>query len=500
MASVSSTKKVANKGLIKTIEVKVGCNYQVEDGRLVDKVLDGNATCSIETTEKVGDFLQFAGKVNLTSVFVDSEKQLGSEKVETTFSEKVQVGDISAFVVIPVVVSVKQRRETSTYVDCTITLRLEVYGVMQDSIAYVEAGDPRFVESLREVECESLLCFNNSSFTHTEEVEASEIVDRIIAHYMHYSINRVVPNGNYVAIEGEIVRDVVYLVGESVKKLQKRSDFNQEIALLNCTDETILSTQIYGSGESLSLSINSDETKSIFAFNTNFNVSVWGFEKSKFNVLEDIYSTSKEVQINRLAFTSVSHCPSVIVNDTLNETIDMSDKKRIDEIVSIGSNIVVADGVKVCDGELTIDGVIHQKVIAKNYDNDDIFMAEVEVPFNTRVNLGIDSDCSLSLPIINAWCTSSKNKAGKELNLSYKISVMSDITQTKVEDYISDCVELEEKPRDLNSIVIYMPEKNERIFEIAKKLNVAPELVLAQNPGISDNEPIQKVTLFKCMK
>ncbi len=499
MASVASTKKVANKSLVKTLELKTSCSYQTEDGKFIDKILDGIASVSIETSEKVGDFLQFAGKVNLTSVFVDSEKQLGSEKIESNFSEKVQIGDVDATAIIPKIISVKQRRETSNYVDCTIILTIEIYGVLQETIAYVDAGNVGLVEKTKVIEAESLLCFNNTTFNLNDEIESVDHIDRVIANYTTVAINKVVPNGNYVIVDGELYRDVLYVSEGITKKLQKRNDFTQEVALLNCSDDTIISSKIYLANESLSLDLSDDGLKSVITFNTNISASVWGFEKTKFNCLEDVYSTKKELEIKHSSYTNIMQYNSIFASENLLSNIDMSDKKRIDEIVSIGSSSVSINSIVTENSVCKIGGVITQKIIAKNYDNDDIFSTEVEVPYSTQINLNIedDSDCC---SYVVARCVNAKNKAGKELSLTYEINIMSDIVQKKIESYISECNELTDKVSSNHSIVIYMPEKNEKIFDIAKKLSVTPEVMLAQNPGISDNEPISKIILFKSVK
>ena len=497
--AVASTKKVASKGLIKTLEIKTNCSYQTEDGKFIDKILDGIANVSVETSEKVGDFLQFVGKVCLTSIFVDNEKQLGSEKIESNFSEKVQIGDADATVIIPKVVSVKQRRETSNYVDCSIILSVEIYGVLQETIAYVDSGNVGLVEKTKEIEAESLLCFNNSAFNINDEIDSVDHIDKIIASYTNFTINKVVPNGNYVTVDGELNRDVLYLSDGITKKLQKRNDFTQELALLNCNDETIISSHIYLSDDSLSFGLSDDGTKSVITCNANISVSVWGFERIKFNCLDDVYSTNKELEIKHSTFSNIIQYNSAFGSENLLVNIDMSDKKRIDEIVSIGSNSVLINSVVVEKSVCKIGGVITQKIIAKNYDNDDIFSMEIEVPYSTQININVEENAECN-PCVVAKCVNAKNKAGKELSLTYEINIMSDISQKKLESYISECNELTDKALSKHSIVIYMPEKTEKIFDIAKKLSVTPEVILAQNPGISDNEPIEKVTLFKCMK
>ena len=110
MAIVSSTKKIASRGLVKSLELKVNCSFQTED-KAIDKVLDAFATAVIDSNEKVGDFLQFAGRVNLTSLFVDQTKQLQCENFVANFGEKVQVGDVDAISLVPKIEAVKEKRD-----------------------------------------------------------------------------------------------------------------------------------------------------------------------------------------------------------------------------------------------------------------------------------------------------------------------------------------------------------------------------------------------------
>ncbi len=496
MAIVSSTKKMASRGLVKSLELKVNCSFQTED-KVIDKVLDAFAVATIDSSEKVGDFLQFAGKVNLTSLFVDQDKQLQSENFVANFGEKVQVGDADALSVIPKIECVKQRKETSSYVDCVVTLLVEVYGVTQETITYIEPNNETLVERKKEIEYDTMLCFNNTNFNITDEVEVGGSGANLLACYTSVFVGKVTPNGNYANIEFEVVRDIIYREDDVVKRLQKRSDCSQEVALLNCTDDTILSAKVYLSGESYNVNYNDDNTKAIAVFDTNISVSLWGFEKTKFVALEDVYSTAKELEIKHSAFSINSHMGEIFASDTVNENVDMSDKKRIDEIILMGSNAVNIEESKMQDEILYVKGVINQKIIAKNYDNDDIFMTEVEVPFNSSFRTNSEWCGNDNCPLVNAKCTGFKNKAGREINLSFELGVMCDISCSNIENYISSCEELQDKHSSGHSIVIYMPKENEAVYDIAKKLNVSPEVMLAQNPGMADGAIPKKIVMFK---
>ena len=178
----------------------------------------------------------------------------------------------------------------------------------------------------------------------------------------------------------------------------------------------------------------------------------------------------------------------------------MSDKKRIDEIVFMGSNSVTVENSAIQEDMLCIKGVISQKIIAKNYDNDDMFATEVNVPFNSSIRINEEWCGNDVCPKVNAKCTSFKNKAGRELNLTFELGAMCDISCLNVENYISSCEELEEKHLSDHSIIIYMPKENESVYEISKKLNVSPDVMLAQNPGMSDGAIPKKIVMFKNVK
>ena len=134
----TTSKKVSSSGLLKVVETKVDCNYSAVDGIQIDKVLDNVAICGIVQAEKVNEALDIVGKVTLTSIYVDTEKVVHSSRNMVDFNEKVQLVDADAVVVVPKVKNIKTRKETSVFVNATIYLELEIYGVCQENLNYIE--------------------------------------------------------------------------------------------------------------------------------------------------------------------------------------------------------------------------------------------------------------------------------------------------------------------------------------------------------------------------
>ncbi len=498
MAFNSSTKKVCNSGLIKVVETKVNCNYSTENDVVIDKILDGFAYASVDQSERVGETLQVAGKVNFTGVYLDVEKQVHSAIIQADFSDKIQTIEADAIAVCPKIKAIKQKKETSVFVEATIIIELEVYGVIQETLCYTEPNNENFAQKTKEVKTQSLLCFNNTNFEQAEEFEINDEVVALIATYSSLSVNKINANGNYALVEGELVRDVVYVVnGGIIKKYQKRTDISEEVSLLNCTTETNCSAKCYVSDSKADITIAEDGKKATVSASSVINISLWGYETSEFTVVEDLFSTTLELVPSVSSFISYNYLPVNVSTDHLNITADVSDRKRIDEVVCVGSSFVKVETCTVNDGFVQVNGTISQTIMGKNYDNDDVFSSVVEMPFATQVNLGVMCNNSEVDCVAYVRCTNCKNKAGKELALSFDLCVIANAKTYNTEVYVSDVSEIGLKPAGESSIIVYMPDNNEQIFDIAKKLNVTPDCLLAQNPGIEDGKQIEKVVVYK---
>ena len=496
MATLTATKRVSNSGLLRVVETKVNCNYSAVDGVQIDKILDGIAHVQIEQAEKVNEALDIVGKVTFTGVYSDTEKHLYSNNNMVYFNEKIQIVDADAVVVVPKVKGIKQRKETSVFVDATIILELEIYGVVQDNINYVEPNNEGLNEKVEEINTETLLCFNSSTFDQTETFELEEGAN-VISCYATISINKVSPNGNYVTIDGEINRDVLYEMSGTIKREQKRSDFTEEISLLNCTVDTPCSIKCFISGEDVDHT--QAEGKETFAIKNTVSVALWGYEQEKFSCLHDAFSLKKQLSLSTSSFISYNYLKTTASSDHISVFEDMSNSKRIDEVLAIGSNFVKVENGYYSDGVINLSGIISQTIIGKNYDNDDIFAVNVDVPFQSQVTNIVGGENADFDYMVEARCTTCKNKAGKDIALTFDLNIISNVKTYKNEYLISDIAETQDIEPSEYSMFVYKPEENEMVFDIAKKLNVSPDCILSQNPNIVDGKTIEKVVVYRKM-
>ncbi len=489
--------KVSNGGLLKVVEAKVNCNYSAIDGVQIDKILDNVVNFSLTQTEKVNDLLNVSGRVNLRSIYLDTEKNLQTSDVSVDFSEKVQIPDADAVVVVPKVKSVKSHKETAVFVDTSIILDLEIYGVLQEVLTFIEAGSPELNELTEEISADNLLCYNSSVAENVESVDL-EAGAEVKCVYSSLCVSKVLPNGNFVTISGEVMRDIIYTLNGNIKRIQKRSDVQEEVSLLNCTTNTPCFAKCFIASEKFDTE--TSETSTTLNISTELSVSIWGFERVTFTVLKDAYSCNKNINLTTTSFEALKYGTTMSSSDQISVVEDVSTAKRIDEVLGLGSNIVKINSTSFSDGMFIVSGNIAQTVLCKNYDNDDIFSTVLNSEFQTTIsNLeNIDSqDLDYS---VEARCISYKNKAGKEIALNYEINTLYNAKTCKSEYLVKEIEETEKTEVSPYSIFVYKPEPTEKVFDIAKKLCVTPDCVLSQNPEIEDGKPISRVVVYKRMQ
>lgn len=499
MAFNSSTKKVATTKLIKVVETKVNGHYNTDESNAIDKVLDGYGLCFIEASEKFGDNFQISGKANFVSVYADENKLLCSESLALDFNEKVAVGDADGLYCKPTIKSIKQTRETPNIVDISLIIELAIYGITSDTLVVLNGGNDGYYEVSKQIEVEEVVCQNNSSFTVPEEFEINEDVTKMISSEASLVVNKVTPNENYVVVDGTITRNFVFMVGDIIKKMQRKLDFSQEISLLNVTSSAILDAKFNLASNNVSIAINEDHTRTLVTTESVIQVALWAKERTPLNVVEDIFSINSDLKLDASSFNNIKSQGLFTLTDRVNTLVDVQDKKRLDEIVALGRTSTVLEDCSVTNGVVNISGKIKQIVIGKNYDNEELYSFMVESPFVIQGPTAENVVRGEVICDVVARPISYKNKAGRDISLVYDLDAMVSVKAEEVECYITNVTEEPNLIKREHNIIIYNTEANETLFEVAKKLKVAPDIILAQNPNLSDGAPLGKIVVYtKC--
>lgn len=487
MAFNSSTTKVAKKRLVKLVEAKVNGKLSVDDKSELERVLDGVGNACVVSTDKIGEVYQIMGNVSVSALALTKEKRVVSLNGILDFNERVTAGDADGVFCVPTIKDIKLIKESDRVVVVTIVVGLALYGVVYEEVLYLSGEEADYYVTHNTTKLTKLMASGNSNFSVSEPIKNQ---NAIIANYGKVQINKVTPFENYCLIEGTANINLFVEDGDQLKKQQHSIDFSQEVPLLNVISEAIVSADAYIK----SVNITGDEEKVIDA---NIDVMVWGFSNYDQDFILDIFSDKKEVNKTTVSLDYEKINPMKLFSDRKTIDFDCVNKKRMDEVLAITKLVAKPDQVNIVSNVANITGAIEATVIYKNYDNDEMNTTTLSNGFELSVPVDQESEDDQVDLKIDVYEVVAKNKAGKELSLVVDFEVVSIVSNCGTTQYVSKIENGEDYSKNRSSIIVYKPNGTETVFNIAKKLQISPDVLRAQNPNIEDGYNGQVVVFRK---
>ena len=93
---------------------------------------------------------------------------------------------------------------------------------------------------------------------------------------------------------------------------------------------------------------------------------------------------------------------------------------------------------------------------------------------------------------------SARVRRNKEIEVSADLHIYADFYKNMEEGVVSKITLDDEIPYDECALSIYISKEGDTVWDIAKELGVSPEVVLQQNPNLSDEiAPLTRVVVYK---
>jgi hypothetical protein len=130
---------------------------------------------------------------------------------------------------------------------------------------------------------------------------------------------------------------------------------------------------------------------------------------------------------------------------------------------------------------LCIEGIANTTVVYYTKETNAITSVQVEMPFMVEQKFDGEESKVVSLCLADI---SARSKRGKEIEVSARLNVFSDMYNTEEVCVITNVVVGQDKKTDDCSLYIYIVKPNETIWDIAKNMNTSQDLILEQNPSV----------------
>lgn len=171
---------------------------------------------------------------------------------------------------------------------------------------------------------------------------------------------------------------------------------------------------------------------------------------------------------------------------------DISEVQDFEDIVSVfNPNAKVVD-VQNLGNKAVVVAEVTASAIYKTKDSYNVIdvKAETKYEFAKEVNQDILSASA------GAMINSFKVKAGKELEVIFKLGYTLEFGKNENVRYVKNIEVLKEKDTDFGGIRVYITRSGETIFDVAKVLNVKPETITSQNEVVDGFEQGEKIYVY----
>ena len=475
---VSSSRK--NIGITQSvIELKLPTNEDV-----IDAIYSVSAKSTIISNEVAGNDINFVGLVDFQAMFESAG--ITALDYSAEFKDKfVCDSEVLGEVVL-----------SSNVVDVTSSIvsnGIRVVAIVETTIDNIVSKDINVLTSInsqdvniqyKDVEFSTYIGKAYEKFDVTQEFDVKNAT-KILMVTPNACVTSVIPNENYMTVNGLLNVDVCYQTGDSngdVTSDFQTFDFSWDIALTGITDTSVIQSEISIMFNEIKVTTMLEEGGA----NVNLYVPIafagYVFAKTNMSVIDDVYIKSNYLSITSETFDSIVGMPSLQFRDNISGTASIADTAPfIDEILGVCTNNIVLASSRVDSNKLSIEGVANATVVYLTKETNALTAVQVEMPFSVeqKVDGNMASVVTLCLSDVNA-----RSKRGKEIEVSSNLSVYVDMYGMNTMQVISNITMGDEKPKDDCSLYIYIVKDNQTIWDIAKEMNVSEELILEQNPDV----------------
>ena len=425
-------------------------------------VASGDFTAEFRDKYDSGEELSGELILNASVMQVSSNLVGGEIRVSTTVEVSIDIIETRE---VPVLVSLEDGNAYKTYKDITYSTYVGKAYEKLDITSTIEIKDARAVYVVTP-------CVRLSS------VEARD---------------------NYIAVKGVAGLDICYQMGEDLSHLRstyREVDFDWEIAYDGLTAESNIESMISVVYNEIKVSSVAGEDGTEIDINIPVMFNGYVYNTVTMSVVDDIYLESNYLSVTSEVMPTITDFNNITFIDNISGSAEVNESQPfIDEILSVCINNVVVARNYIDDGRLVVEGVAQVTVTYYTKENMSATALDIEMPFAVDQKVGGDNSSVVTICITDI---TAKSRRGKEIDVSGELYVFADTYTSDNIVVISNITLGEEKKVDECSLYLYIVKPNQTVWDIAKEMNVSPDMILEQNPG-SDNgiSAGQKLVIYR---
>lgn len=463
-------------------QIVTQCNFDTQSRGGVSKLCALTGDVQIIKAQTLSKQIKISGRLALKLVYLDGEKQLKNFDYISDFAEDINdncvVADMPCIVKADIVDIQSGVSGNEIKVQTVIELTPQVVEIStSEIIADVENAltlkeEHSYQKYLGTVDEDVQLC---------EEYACGVKVDDVLLYDAKAIVLSTDNSDGKLEVSGQVEVSLVYCAEGIVATKNMTIPFVHETAVKGDNLSSCITAKVKES----KLVIEGDENDNVLK--AYVTVSLCGFvmQSECEDTVVDLYSPTNKLDIGYGKLNFVCQTGAKKYEERISGSVSVEDGESIENIVSVIVTQNTLTSLVAMDGELLAEGVANTSVIYKN-DNGENKCIQVELPYSLQFPAeGMRADDKLCGSAIATDCTY-KKKRDKEVEITLAILVSVCARRSVEECVVTSVEEGEECEHNDSAVSIYLPDKGESIWQVAKTLGMSIETIKAQNPDLGN--------------
>ncbi|NMA87181.1 MAG: DUF3794 domain-containing protein, partial [Tissierellia bacterium] len=299
---------------------------------------------------------------------------------------------------------------------------------------------------------------------------------QISAYEKEYSVSY-----DRIIISGTIESSIIYFGGGKLNSIKKEIPFTHFMEMENIEEDFKYQINMEVVDGQYELRENLEGEFKIIDLEVKVKVLCKSYNIEEKEAVIDVYSTSREVDLQKEEINIIENIKDIVISEEVFKEIS---SKGFKEIYALETNSHIINSQYVED-KIILEGILPISIYYLEEDTEEIITLKEEIPFKSYISIEELENYSI-MPIINVETSIEElkynlkndilNIEGKvknhvSIDIERKINILTEIEETEV------LIDKKNKP----SIIIYMVQKDDKLWDIAKRYNTTMEEIILSN-------------------
>lgn len=456
----------------------------------ISKLLKVSCRSVISSAEIVNNFLLVSGKIVANAVYLTDENRVENTETTVDFVEKQKITFIVSELSACDELVVESVSSSSSEVMLSVAHKTEIFGVYRYLLGDANKAEENLVLNKKTIDTLSFKTANDENFVVAEEVETNLKQIKVLNINTDVTLTSMVSAVDKIILEGKAKVNALYSDETGLGEINKDFEFKQEIAMKNALPGMALDVVL----KHLNTNIVSQEKedKNSLAFVIDLTAKAYLYENAKVETFDDLFSLKNEI-LPVYEYAELSQDDGFeFDNDTVLTQTDISVNGDFDDIVGVFEPQIKILETNDLGEKVQVIAEISALAVYKTQTS----LEKMDLSYETRFETEKDLGKTLKSVSAGIGVSAYKVKAGKDLESAFSVEYKFVYEKILEEKYVKSFEVLKEKENSDAGVKVYVTRENQRVFDVAKALNVRPELIISQTQIDDYFESGQKVFVY----